>query len=277
MGGVLVGNDLISAARIRSQITQIDQYNAAVNTFKLKYNCLPGDCKNAAQFGFPARGQYLGQGDGDGVLEGIWQPNVNINWNHHGAKHGAGETVTFWVDLSIAGLIASSFNTATSNSPPNADITGTDIGKYFPTADIKQNAYVYVWSSGHRDTVTGGIQSTGTNYYGVSRVTGIPVVSSYADTQAAPGLTVQQAYNIDSKVDDGNPQAGKVTAAYPLNWTNGTWILNSDGSLNLGTAAIVGSSSTCFDNGGNSSNPMRYSLTFNAGREMSCTLSFQFQ
>ena len=71
IGGILVGQDLIQAAETRSQITQIEKYNAAVNTFRLKYNCLPGDCLNVTAFGFPPRGQYAGEGDGDGILEGV--------------------------------------------------------------------------------------------------------------------------------------------------------------------------------------------------------------
>jgi prepilin-type N-terminal cleavage/methylation domain-containing protein len=50
VGGVLVGQDLIRAAQVRKTGTLIEQLNTAVNTFKLKYNCLPGDCANASDF-----------------------------------------------------------------------------------------------------------------------------------------------------------------------------------------------------------------------------------
>lgn len=50
VGGVLVGQDLIRAGEMRKQVSQINEINTAVNTFKLKYNCLPGDCTNATQF-----------------------------------------------------------------------------------------------------------------------------------------------------------------------------------------------------------------------------------
>ena len=40
---VLVGRDLIEAAAIRSQISQIEKYNTAANTFRTKYDYLPGD------------------------------------------------------------------------------------------------------------------------------------------------------------------------------------------------------------------------------------------
>ena len=50
IGGVMVGQDLINAAKIRQQITQLEQIETQINTFKVKYNCLPGDCANATDF-----------------------------------------------------------------------------------------------------------------------------------------------------------------------------------------------------------------------------------
>src|SRR5271170_5107299 len=71
-GGVLVGQDLISAAATRAQISQIEKYQTAVNTFRGKYGYLPGDipAPYATQFGFVAKGANLGQGDGSGIIQG---------------------------------------------------------------------------------------------------------------------------------------------------------------------------------------------------------------
>ena len=71
-GSVLVGRDLIRASEVRAQITQIEKYQTAVNTFKGKYGYLPGDIPDpaASDYGFIARGQYPGEGDGDGYVEG---------------------------------------------------------------------------------------------------------------------------------------------------------------------------------------------------------------
>ena len=43
VGGVLVGQDLIRAAETRAQITQFEKYQSAVNTFRGKFNAIPGD------------------------------------------------------------------------------------------------------------------------------------------------------------------------------------------------------------------------------------------
>ena len=65
VGGVLVGQDLIRAAEVRATISQIEKYNTAVNTFRGKYDALPGDISNAAQYGFVARAGTQGRGDGN--------------------------------------------------------------------------------------------------------------------------------------------------------------------------------------------------------------------
>src|ERR1017187_10122680 len=68
IGGVLVGRDLISAAEVRAQISQIEKYQTAVNTFRDKYGYLPGDIPEptASQYGFAARATDQGEGDGNG-------------------------------------------------------------------------------------------------------------------------------------------------------------------------------------------------------------------
>src|SRR5476651_1560647 len=57
VGCILVGQDLISAAEVRATVGQIEKYNSAVNTFRGKYNSMPGDmtADAAAAFGFTTR------------------------------------------------------------------------------------------------------------------------------------------------------------------------------------------------------------------------------
>src|SRR4051812_47024942 len=66
VGGVLVGQDLIRAAEIRATVAQVEKYNTAINTFRTKYNGMPGDLTNAANFGFTALAAGAGKGDGNG-------------------------------------------------------------------------------------------------------------------------------------------------------------------------------------------------------------------
>jgi prepilin-type N-terminal cleavage/methylation domain-containing protein len=263
VGGVLVGQDLIRAAGIRATIAQIEKYNQAVNTFREKYGALPGDlnAQTANQFGFAARGQHAGEGDGNEVLEGI---HADANGMNDGTFQGAGETAMFWVDLSTANLIEGGFNTATSNIMPPATITGAALNNYLPPAKLGGSNYVYVWSGGYHNALNG------LNYYGVSAVTSI-TTAGYI--YSSLGLTVRQAYSIDQKVDDGLPQSGNVIAFF----------LDADVAYNVEYAGPIdtrgtdGSATTCYDNSGVVSAIQQYSLGRNGGAGVNCALSFQFQ
>jgi len=265
IGGVLVGRDLIDAAAIRAQISQIEKYNSAVNTFRGKYGYLPGDIPDptATQYGFGGRGPFPGEGDGNGLLQ-IW----SAGWGLVGVAAGcAGEVMTFWVDLSTANLINGGFNTAGGHPPSCPDVSGAQLNIYFPQAKIGQGNFVYIWSaSGPWATDQSGI-----NYYGIAAITD---VSTGDAMTASPGLTVSQAYNIDKKVDDGSPQSGRVTARYVNNnvdVNNPIWAGVSPG------VSVGPSGTTCYDNNSSATSIMNYTTGQNGGAGINCALSFRFQ
>jgi prepilin-type N-terminal cleavage/methylation domain-containing protein len=66
IGGVLVGRALIKSAETNRAIGDLDRINAAVNSFKIKYNCLPGDCTNSTSL-FDST--VAGNGNGNGLIE----------------------------------------------------------------------------------------------------------------------------------------------------------------------------------------------------------------
>lgn len=154
VGGVLVGRDLISAAAVRAQISQIEKYQQAVNTFRGKYGYLPGDiiATEANRFGFQPRGPYAGEGDGDGVIMGLCSPGGNNDFGEY--CFSAGETVMFWRDLSDSKLIDGTFSRASAtvfpsgNLLPNSTNPLYKISSYLPQAQIGNGNYIYVWSGG---------------------------------------------------------------------------------------------------------------------------------
>ncbi len=272
VGGVLVGQSLINAAALRATISQIEKYQTAVNTFRTKYDALPGDIADpgASSFGFIARGTSAGEGDGNGVIEG-----VSATPSNSGTFECTGETAVFWRDLSTAGLIEGGFNAATTSTfCPDAALLnsgGVILNSFFPQAKLGGGNYIYVWSTG------------GQNYFALANVA--RVAAGYEMFSSA-GLTAAQAMSIDSKVDDGLPQAGHVTArlvyANSVVWVGGGG-LGGYGAASSGfqgwgnptTAATPGSSTTCYDNG-NVVGPQQYSLAQNTSN-LNCALSFQFQ
>ena len=151
VGGVLVGKDLIKAAQIRAQIAQIEQFNTAANTFKLKYGALPGDIKNtdAVAFGFSNAGSWRYN---DGI---IGYSVISLScYNCRPHYPALGETNLFWVDLGNSGLINGKFTFNNGSTPPwnisgnpsNLSVSGDNVKFFLPPAKLGGDKYVFVWS-----------------------------------------------------------------------------------------------------------------------------------
>jgi len=274
VGGVLVGRDLISAAYVRSQITQTERFNTAVHAFQDRYGgYLPGDipAAPAALAGLAPRGTSEGEGDGNGVIEGIPQPGQYA----YGLSESGGETLMFWKDLSAANMIPGSFTLASSTTSIN---TSFNMSAYFPAAAIGPSNYVFVYSNG------------GVNYFCVEAlayVTYYPWTGTWGNNGGPYGLTPAQAFAIDTKIDDGLPNYGKVTVQF-VQGSGLVWSPtdpNNEGYVQTATvgnkyaplgpnypsASIPG---TCMDNANVEWANMQYSVSQNGSN---CTLSFQFQ
>lgn len=279
VGSVLVGQDLIRAAEARGIIAQIEKYNTATNTFRGKYDALPGDLNaaTATQFGFAARGQYAGEGDGNGVIEGVLS---NAAGQNSGTLTNIGETTMFWADLSYVHMVDGTINTATSTTPFPGSTTTANPDLVLPAAKLGRGNYIYVWSGGWEEGATPPA-SDGANYFGIVSANGNSF-NGNGQTFWAPGLAVQEAYNIDKKMDDGLPQSGNVLALYTYGGYAYWAAAGAGGQGNLTTptnapttAATPWAPTTCYDNN-NIAGQETYSLAKNSN-QVNCALSFRFQ
>jgi prepilin-type N-terminal cleavage/methylation domain-containing protein len=281
VGGVLVGQDLISAAEVRATISQVEKFNTAVNTFRGKFGYLPGDINAvaAAQFGFAPHGNaYGGQGgDGNGYIEG--------NGLSFGTTNSieCGEPLMAWVDLSSGAggnLIEGSFSSVTSSEGSFSGPTpGTDLDLYLPQAKLGRGNYFYIYE-GTSVTPTAFVDFA-VNYFGLSAVSSIS--SAQCAIISSANIAVAQAHAMDKKVDDGMPQSGNVMAWYMNGDSDQMWTDGTNASRNYTTTypatnlgAIPASPTTCYDNGGNGGYSS-YSLGQNSGAGPNCALSFRFQ
>lgn len=94
VGGVMQGQALIDAAKVNRAISDFKKYEAAILTFKAKYNALPGDMRNAYTFFDGSGGNNVCgpnnatvtgcNGNGDGLLGGgYWDySDVGRMWVH---------------------------------------------------------------------------------------------------------------------------------------------------------------------------------------------------
>ena len=194
VGGVLTGQSLIRASELRSVTTQYQGYVTAVNAFKDKYFALPGDMTNAQAFwgiahATPATcvstvgtGTQTCNGDGDG----------NIGY----AAAGSNETYRFWQHLANAGLIAGSYTGVSSSGVNGTTSANAPAGKIGGTL-----WYVIGWGSWSGITVLfDGVYNNSFLFGG-------------ARTNSDPGAVIfkpEEAWNIDTKIDDGKPATGTL-------------------------------------------------------------------
>ncbi len=305
VGGVLVGKDLIDAAAVRSQIAQIEQINSAVNTFKGKYGYLPGDIPDptASSFGFNTRGTAVGEGDGNGIIEASCRltPAYACLWIQGTNTYNQGileipgvpsEVILFWSDLSKAGLIAGTFTNPTTTVDTTESSTPA-LQDYFPRGKIPGN-YLFTWSGGINKSNSNVKKSDGVNYLALAAISEITnfTASGSARLYSYSGLSVSQAYNIDTKIDDGLPQSGKILALiptflWPVAWAsgdntkvggfrtqNGIGASTGDPNYDPTTAATAYAATNCYDNN-NVVGTQKYQL-LNANL-LNCSLSFKFQ
>lgn len=218
VGGVLVGQDLIKAAQARKIISEKDALDAAVNTFKGKYNCLPGDCANATNFW----GQAGGCGPyGNSLTPGGPTCNGNgnglIEWGDGVSK----EAQNFWQHLYNAGLtnlpypaqIGVEIQAAGTNDAAvpgqNVPMSGTGLGAWeavYWNAQMVTQIYGgcgYPWSS-----------FVGSCWGQANVLEFIGSAAGWGQGGNAVALTPMMLLNIDTKVDDGLPDQGSIRGGW---------------------------------------------------------------
>lgn len=197
VGGVLVGRDMIRQSEIRSVITEVERFKVATNAFKVKYNCLPGDCAVASQYG-------LGNdGNGNGVVDEGWCGAGGID----SSAAGNAELFLFWQHLANAGLIAGTFTGQASGGNAIAATIGVNV----PPSKLSNGGYSVVNMS-HASLACSGYMLPGS--YANAFIIGKPIAN---DRTGAPILTPSEAASIDQKIDDGLPTGGTVVTM------NSTW------------------------------------------------------
>jgi prepilin-type N-terminal cleavage/methylation domain-containing protein len=190
IGGILSGQALIRAAELRAIPTEVGRFNAAVMSFRDKYFQLPGDMTNASSFWnlaatcpgdftTPATTPLTCNGDGNG----------QINW---------AEAWRAWQHLANAGLIEGSYTGVQgAASDPYFGVAGSNM----PASKAARAGYVYVWIG----TYTSDTAPYFKGNYGNTLHWG-------NDNGVDEGTLIkpEEAWNIDSKMDDGIPSTGNL-------------------------------------------------------------------
>ncbi len=181
VSGIVAGQSLVKQAKIRRISTEADQYKAAVNTFYLEYNAVPGDFNRANSYWTGAN-----SGDGDGKITGLTEGGY------------------LWGHLVRAGLLNGGY---TGVSIPTNEIPGVNTGLSAFSSSAGFHAFTFgvsnYWFYG-TNAVYGKIN---VNVFGFGAVD-----STVTTIQALSILNPQQAAALDKKFDDGSPSKGMILA-----------------------------------------------------------------
>lgn len=202
VGGVLSGQSLIRAAELRSVAADFSRYHAAIRSFQDKYFAIPGDMTNATAFwGFAAgtvgndaacfnasqTGQGTCNGTGNGDLVGATAS----------ANNPQGETFHAWKQLANAGLIEGSY----TGFPKTSGAYNPDLGVNVPRGRLSNSGY-FLW--------TGANGYVDVNWYPSKAGTIIFFGSPTGGLTDGPALKPEEAWNLDTKLDDGKAGLGSV-------------------------------------------------------------------
>lgn len=189
-GGILSGQSLIRAAELRSVGTEYQKYITATQSFRDKYFALPGDMTNATAFW-----TSLGGNGADGTCQNAaTNGNATCNGNGDGVvslanSSGVNESFRYWQHLSNAGLIEGNYNGK----------LGVTLGLNLPKSKINSaNFSVNPGGGYYPGDAFGFAGDWGTNVY------------NFTNTISGTPLKPEEAWNIDTKLDDGLPGGGRI-------------------------------------------------------------------
>lgn len=184
LAAALGGTNLLKSAKLRSIIAEVDKYKMAINSFRARYDELPGDFSKAANYwttynsGSNPEGTL--SGDADGQIEYL---------NGSSAYEG----FRAWQHLSYAGMIDEVYDGDASNAA--AAVVG--INNDVPESGFSGAGYLIDYDVMNLDN-----QNT--------IVLGVPLVTASTPILANGVILPDDAQHLDKKVDDGIPTTGNV-------------------------------------------------------------------
>lgn len=211
IGGVFLGQNLITGARIRAVISDIERFSQAVGAFRDKYDAFPGDMPNAESFwgsdaacpatptnAIPKRETCNGNGN---ERIGDYDSGTTTLSDYY-------EWFRAWQHLANARMIEGSFTGVTG--PDDPDLHGLP-GVNLPKTPLRRGRY---WLT-YYDALAGDASSYAARYQNYFTLDAADPLDAGVTLIGLPVLTPAEAFSIDGKMDDGRPGQGNVLATKP--------------------------------------------------------------
>lgn len=197
-GGILAGQSLIRAAELRSVSTDYTRLVTAVGAFRDKYFALPGDMTNATSFWGEAHATLTTCRTTVGT--GTQTCNGNGNGKIGFYSLGVDEHFRSWQQMANAGLIEGTYTGVTGPNHPNEH---AQPGINVPRSRISNAGFAW---NGSLNVVT----NTADVEYFVGNYGNPLQFGTSAPSTYGPAIKPEEAWNVDTKLDDGLPHQGRV-------------------------------------------------------------------
>lgn len=198
VGGVLAGQNLMRNAAVNSIASDFNKYSTAITSFEEKYGDLPGDLENATAY-WGKNNSACAAHTGTASARGTCNGNGDGIINAAAGANATGENFQMWHQLSLAELISGTY-TGIAGSVGGNDY---DFGVNAPDSRIENAG----WGHYGFDNASGG-----NGYMFANNYNGWLTVGSEDDNSLPDGpiLSPKEAWQIDRKMDDGEPATGFV-------------------------------------------------------------------
>ena len=205
IGGITVGSELIRQAELRAVLREVDGYKSSLEVFRMKYNALPGDMKNATAY-WPAKTL---NGDGDGKI-----PQSSTVTK---------EAYLAWQHLGLGGMIAGTYDGNDATNTANYDPANRKIGEDSPPSKLSGAGW-WLWHKAPQDLLY--YSGPGHDIYHLTLQLGV-------GAQAwGRVFEIGEMRAFDEKFDDGKPGMGRIIAdagsfCSTSNWVDSDWNMST--------------------------------------------------
>ena len=212
-GGILAGRSLIRASELRSVTSEADKHKTSIMSFRGKYLGLPGDLTNATAF-WGKDATLCNSHTGTAATPGT------CNGNGSGVISDLGvgvESYRAWQHLSFAGIIEGNYAGTITNS-----ITTSVLGIDIPASKLANAGWTFVdfsqLASVNDELGYTDLPNTRLNMLFIGGVRPLSA-NRWANLTV---LRPEEAWNIDTKIDDGMPGKGKIRGGRHTTCTTGS-------------------------------------------------------